>query len=148
MSIGPRLALAAVVSPLAIVPTVIAAYLVLNFKEFLLIIFQQTDPARFFEGLVETTMMLSIFGIMFGWLLTFMVGIPVYALLRYFGMAEPIPCALLGAIFGLLFGSMILPEVDYAFMIMACGAAVAAAFAGIADGHPEPPPAFAAGEWY
>ena len=148
MRTGSRLALAALVSPLTIVPTVIAAYLALNFKEFVLVIFLQTDPAHFFEGLLETTIALSVFGVILAWFGTFMIGMPVYVLLRYFGMAQPIPCALLGAIVGLLFGSLFLPEVDFSLMIMASGASVAAAFAGIANHHPEPPSAFAAGEWY
>lgn len=145
MNTRPRLVLAATVSPLAIFPTVIATYVVLNFREFVLVIFRQTDPARFFEGLLETTIVLSFSGVILGWLGTFMIGIPVYALLRYFGLAQPVPCALLGAIFGLLFGSLFLPDVDYSLMIMACGAAVAGTFANIAESHS--PSEYAADLW-
>ncbi len=133
MSIKSRLAVATVISPLTIAPVVLVAVPVLQLETIL----QFPDSYEAWHFLEEWLAITMIFGIAGGITAVFanlFIGLPVYALLRYFDLAMPVPCALLGGAIVLVAGEAMQVEPLFYSLAALCGAAVGAAFCRLANG--------------
>lgn len=130
-----RMLIAGFLAPLTVFPAVVFAVVAVSLVD--LIQFDFLDPQReyFIEELVELGAGLALIGIPVGWCLMLVFGIPVFLILRTLDLHQVVPCVLVGATFGLLFGTGFGNGAEPVFLVVmtTCGAVVAGTFSGIAN---------------
>ncbi len=124
-----KLVPAIVASPIALIPT----FLLLAVALYPIEVMESVSTPRGLSEAVKTALHLSLIGIGFAWAINLCFGTPVFLLLRHFGLASHGPCALTGAIFGLLFGAELGLISSIVIYTTAGGAAVAAAFCDVGN---------------
>ncbi|MDH3644901.1 MAG: hypothetical protein OES38_22545 [Gammaproteobacteria bacterium] len=134
MKIILRIILATVASPLVVIPVVVAAMLLVQSVE----LAQGRDfttAKTNFDDWFGVALTIGWIGVMFAGFANIIIGAPLYLVLRFLDVAEPLLCALIGCIVGLLLGDQF-DEVGNWIIVLTglSGAAVGAAFCRLANG--------------
>ena len=133
MRIAPRIVWATIVAPLAVGP-VVFVILPLTYLQVLANTSRTKEISEFMVEWLAATLLMTIFGGIIAFIAVLMVGLPAYGILRYFDLARPLPCALLGGAIGLVGGEYAEPEPAFFSLMGICAAAVAATFCRVANG--------------
>ncbi len=137
-------------APFAVIPAVLAGMVAVHFVDLVQFDFLDPDRQRRLLRALDDTLGIAMGALFVGWFVNLVFGWPAFLALRYNGLGRPVPCALFGAIAGLLLG---IETVDgdrfpIYLLTMLCGASVAALFARIANGPAEPKYVKQPGVWY